>query len=61
MQTFAFIKHRDEQKHGEYLTKRGILECYDAMAEEMKTGKAYQAILDPPPADPRVTHVPEKP
>ena len=48
----------DEQKYGEYRTKRVILECYDGMAEAMKTGRPYQTILDPPPADPRVTHQP---
>ena len=37
-------------------TKRVILECYDAMAEVMKTGRAYKTIIDPPPADPRVIH-----
>ena len=47
---------KDEKKYGEYRTKRVILECYDAMAEAMKTGRPYQTILDPPPADPRVAH-----
>ena len=47
---------KDEQKYGEYRTKRVILECYDAMAEAIKTGWPYQTILDPPPADPRVAH-----
>jgi len=41
-----------EEPNGEYLTKRVILECYDAMAEAMKSGRPYQTILDPPPADP---------
>lgn len=50
------VTHKDEQKYGEYRTKRVILECYDAMAEAMKTGRPYQTILDPPPADPRVAH-----
>lgn len=48
--------HKDGQKYGEYRTKRVILECYDAMAEAMKTGRTYQTTLDPPPADPRVAH-----
>jgi len=33
-----------------------ILECYDEMAEAMKTGRPYQTILDPPPAHPYVAH-----
>ena len=45
-----------EEPNGEYLTKRVILECYDAMADAMKTGRPYQTILDPPPADLRVAH-----
>ncbi len=49
-----------EEPNGESLTKRVVLECYDAMAEAMKTGRTYQTILDPPPADPRVAHIPLK-
>ena len=30
------------------------------MAEAMKTGRPYQAILDPPSADPRVAHQPNQ-
>ncbi|MBW1910675.1 MAG: class I SAM-dependent DNA methyltransferase, partial [Deltaproteobacteria bacterium] len=56
METFPIVRRKDEQKYGEYRTKRVILECYDAMAEAMKTGRPYQTILDPPPADPRVAH-----
>ena len=56
METFPIVKRKYEQKYGEYRTKRVILECYDAMSEAMKTGQSYQTILDPPPADPRVTH-----
>lgn len=50
------MQRKDEQKYGEYRTKRVILECYDAMAEAMKTGRPYQTILDPPPGDRRVAH-----
>ena len=53
METFPIVK----QKYDEYRTKRVILECYDAMAEAMKTGLPYQTILDPPAADPRVAHL----
>ena len=53
-----------EQKYCEYRTKQVILECYDAMAEAMaeamKTGRPYQTILDPSPADPRVAHSPKE-
>ena len=56
METFPIVKRKDAKKYGEYRTKRVILECYDAMAEAIKTGRPYQTILDPPPADPRVAH-----
>ena len=60
METFPIVKRKDDQKYGEYRTKLVILECYDAMAEAMKTGRPYQTILDPPPADPRVAHPPKE-
>jgi hypothetical protein len=47
------------QKLGDYHTKSPILECYDAMAEAIKTGRPYQTTLDPPPADPRLAHAPK--
>ncbi|MDQ7781522.1 MAG: hypothetical protein RDU20_01500 [Desulfomonilaceae bacterium] len=56
METFPTVKHRDERRHGEYRSKKVILEVYDAMAEAMRTGKSYGTILSPPPADPRVAH-----
>jgi len=56
METFPIVKRKDEQKYGEYRTKRVILECYDAMENAIRTGRPYQTILDPPPADPRVAH-----
>jgi len=56
MENFPIVKRKDKQKYGEYRTKRVILECYDAMAESMKTDRPYQTILDQPPADPRVAH-----
>lgn len=56
MDTFPIAKRKDEDKHGEYRTKRVILEIYDLLAESMRTGKPYQTRLDPPPADPSVAH-----
>jgi hypothetical protein len=60
METFPVVKRKDEQQHGEYRTKRVILEIYDALAEAARTGQPYRTRLDPPPADPRVTHQPQK-
>ena len=49
METFAIVKSKDMAAHGEYRTKRLILEVYDAMQKAMDTGTEYQTILDPPP------------
>jgi hypothetical protein len=56
MDTFPNVRNKDEEKHGEYRTKRVILEIYDEMAEAMRTGKPYQTRLNPPPADPSIAH-----
>lgn len=56
MDTFPIVKRKDEAAHGDYRTKRLILEIYDEMAEAAHTGQPYQTRLDPPPADPRATH-----
>jgi hypothetical protein len=52
MDTFPIVKRKDEQKHGEYRTKRVILEIYDAMQRAMETGEPYQTLLGPPPGPP---------
>jgi hypothetical protein len=56
LDTFPIVRKNDEKAHGEYRTKRVILEVYDAMAEATRTGTPYTTRLDPPPADPRVAH-----
>jgi hypothetical protein len=56
LDTFPVVRKNDEKAHGEYRTKRVVLEVYDAMAEAIRTGKPYQTRLDPPPADPRMAH-----
>ncbi len=56
LDTFPIVRKNDEKTHGEYRTKRVILEVYDAMAEATRTGVPYVTRLDPPPADPRVAH-----
>ena len=60
METFPIVKRRDEKAHGEYRTKRVILEVYEEMQQAMDTGQPYQTRLDPPPADPRVAHPPRE-
>jgi hypothetical protein len=56
LDTFPIVKRKDEAAHGEYRTKRLILECYDAMAAAEAAGEEYQTVLDPPPADPSLCH-----
>lgn len=58
MDTFPIVRKNDEKVHGEYRTKRVILDIYDAMGEAARTGIPYQTSLDPPPADRRVAHPP---
>lgn len=61
LETFSVIRQKDLRKHGEYRTRRVILECYDAMAQALATGQPYQTILDPPPAHASLTHPPRPP
>jgi hypothetical protein len=58
LDTFPVVLKNDEKEHGEYRTRRVILEIYDEMADAIRTGRLYQTRLDPPPADPRVAHPP---
>jgi hypothetical protein len=58
LDTFPIVRRNDEKAHGEYRTKRLVLEAYDAMAEAARTGRPYTTPLDPPPADPRAAHPP---
>lgn len=51
MDTFRVFKPREEAAHGEYRTKRVILEIYDQMARAAETGQTYQTLLDPPPVE----------
>ena len=46
METFPIVKRKDIAEHGEYRTKRLILEVYDAMAEAEVTGVAYSSPFD---------------
>jgi hypothetical protein len=59
METFPIVKRNDIKQHGDYRTKLMILDIYDRMQRAMDTGKPYQTLLDPPPADPRVAHPPK--
>ncbi len=72
MDTFPIVKRKDEAAHGEYRTKRVILEMYDQMAAlptmavpAPKDASAtylvpdvsqWQTWLSPGPADPSLAH-----
>jgi hypothetical protein len=56
METFPIVKRRDEDRFGEYRTKRLILERYDAIVAADAAGVLYETPLDPPPGDPRAAH-----
>lgn len=52
METFPIVKRKDKQAHGEYRTKRVILEIYDEIGEAIRTGQPYQTRLNPSPGPP---------
>jgi hypothetical protein len=49
LDTFPIVQRKDIAAHGEYRTKRLIIEVFDAMQKAIDTGTSYQTILDPPP------------
>jgi hypothetical protein len=48
LDTFPIVRKNDEKKHGEYRTKRTILEIHDALARAAATGVPYVSPLPPP-------------
>jgi hypothetical protein len=58
LDTFPIVKRKDIAAHGTYRTQETILGIFDAMAEAQGTGKAYQTLLNPSPADSAVAHPP---
>lgn len=65
METFPIVKRKDEAAHGDYRTKRTILEMVDQMAalgvhEDADRIAAFDTWLTPPPADPAVAHPPRE-
>jgi hypothetical protein len=60
MDTFPLIRRRDEEEHGEFRTKRTILEVFDQMSEAIRRGRPYQTPLGPSPAATAVAHPPKR-
>jgi hypothetical protein len=51
LDSFFVVRKYEERDHGEFRTKRLVLEIYDAMAQAAETGHPYLTVLDPPPGD----------
>jgi hypothetical protein len=58
LDAFPVLRKNDEKAHGEYYTKRVVLEIYDRLAEAISSGSPYATLLNPAPADPQVAHAP---
>jgi hypothetical protein len=56
MDTFPIVKRKDQTKYGSYRTKEKILEIYEKMSAAITGEKAYETVIDPPPADPKQAH-----
>jgi hypothetical protein len=56
MDSFPILRRGDEEKFGEYLTKRLTLDTYERMAGALSSGVEYKSQLDPLAADPRAAH-----
>jgi hypothetical protein len=48
MDSFPVVRDADQRNHGEFRTKRVILEIYDALAKAEQTGRPYVSSLGPP-------------
>ena len=56
MDNFLGVEREDIAAHGEFRTKRVILEIYDEMALCRDRSYEYKTRLSPPPADPSAAH-----
>jgi hypothetical protein len=56
LDSFWVVRARDVRRHGEYRTKRVILEIYDDLAKASASGHRYETRLDPPPAADECRH-----
>ena len=48
LETFPVLERSEEREHGEYRTKRVVLEIYDALATAVASGMPYESTLGPP-------------
>lgn len=52
METFPIVRRKEEERFGEYKTKRVILECLQAMLAAVEGKFCYKSILLPPAGTP---------
>jgi hypothetical protein len=52
LDSFTVLEKYERRDHGEFRTKRLVLEVFDDMADAIRGGTAYVSRLDPPPGDP---------
>jgi hypothetical protein len=56
LDSFTVLRKYEEGDHGEFRTKRLVLEIYDQISAAKRAGRAYQTRLKPAPADPSCCH-----
>jgi Eco57I restriction-modification methylase len=49
LDTFRLVRIREQKQHGEYRTKRFVIDVYDRMSAAMTGGEPFGTLLDPPP------------
>jgi hypothetical protein len=59
LDSFTVLRKYEEGDHGEFRTKRLVLEIYDQISAAKQAGRAYQTRLKPVPADPSCCHASE--
>lgn len=58
LESFWVVREAEQKHYGKYRTKDQILAIYDRMQAAIDSGKPYETLLDPPPADPSLCHPP---
>ncbi|MGE3075129.1 MAG: N-6 DNA methylase [Dehalococcoidia bacterium] len=61
LDSFTVLRKYEERDHGEFRTKRLVLEIYDEMERAMSAGVPFKTRLDPPPADDLCRHAEPSP
>jgi hypothetical protein len=54
--SFSVLRKYEEQEHGEFRTRRLVLEVYDGFTHSAESGNVYNTPLSPPLADPSLCH-----